>query len=56
MADEPHPLEPRHLQLKQRQMAGLLLLALAVLVVVVVRARLHYGSWGELFPPGWWRW
>ena len=56
MADEPHSLEPRHLQLKQRQIAGLLLLALAVLVIVFVRARLHYGSWGELFPRGWWRW
>ena len=56
MADEPHSLEPRYLQLKQRQIAGLLLLALAVLVVVLVRARLHHGGWGELFPPGWWRW
>jgi hypothetical protein len=43
--------DPRHVQLRQRQIAGLLLLALVVLIVAVVRAR-H----GDLFPPGWWRW
>jgi hypothetical protein len=48
--------EPRHMQLRQRQMAGLLLLALAVLIVALVRARLQHGSWGDLFPRGWWRW
>jgi hypothetical protein len=46
---------PRDVQLRQRQIAGLLLLALAVLIVAVARARLHHGSWGELFPHGWWR-
>ena len=38
------------MQLRQRQIAGLLLLALAVLIAALVRARLHHGSWGELFP------
>jgi hypothetical protein len=41
----------RHVLLRQRQIAGLLLLALAVLLVTLARA--HRGS---LFPPGWWRW
>ncbi len=40
-----------HRQLRQRQVAGLLLLALAVLVIAVIRAR-H----GDVFPTGWWRW
>ena len=48
--------DSRDTQLRQRQIAGLLLLALAVLIVAVVRARLHHGGWGELFPRGWWRW
>ena len=56
MADELDPLKSRYLQLRQRQLAGLLLLALAVLVGALVRARLHHGGWGELFPQGWWRW
>jgi hypothetical protein len=51
MADDPHSLKPRDVQLRQRQIAGLLLLALAVLIVALVRA--HQG---DLFPPGWWRW
>ena len=54
MADEPHPLKPRDLQLRQRQIAGLLLLALAVLVVALVRALTTVA--GDLFPRGWWRW
>jgi hypothetical protein len=54
--DDPSPLESRDVQLRQRQIAGLLLLALAVLIAALVRARLHHGSWGELFPQGWWRW
>ena len=37
MADEPRPLKPRDVQLRQRQIAGLLLLALAVLIVALVR-------------------
>jgi hypothetical protein len=45
MADE------RDLQLRKRQIAGLLIVALAVLIVAVARA--HFG---ELFPRGWWRW
>jgi hypothetical protein len=56
MADEPRPLNPRDVQLRQRQIAGLLLLALAVLIVALLRARLQHGSWGDLFPRGWWRW
>jgi hypothetical protein len=48
--------DPRNVQLRQRQIAGLLLLALVVLIVAVVRTRLHHGGWGELFPRGWWRW
>jgi hypothetical protein len=56
MADDPRTLKPRDVQLRQRQIAGLLLLALAVLVIVLVRARLQHGSWGDLFPRGWWRW
>jgi hypothetical protein len=56
MADELDQLKSRDLQLRQRQIAGLLLLALAVLIAALVRARLHHGSWGELFPQGWWRW
>ncbi len=51
MADDPGPLKPRDVQLRQRQIAGLLLLALAVMIIAVVRAR-H----GDLFPRGWWRW
>jgi hypothetical protein len=43
--------EDRHMQLRQRQIAGLLLLALALLLVALARAHR-----GELFPPGWWRW
>ena len=54
--DDPRPLKSRDMQLRQRQIAGLLLLALAVLIATLVRARLHHGSWGELFPGGWWRW
>jgi hypothetical protein len=38
-------------QLRQRQIAGLLLLALVVLIAAVLRAHR-----GELLPPGWWRW
>ena len=49
--DDPHPLKSRDVQLRQRQIAGLLLLALAVLIVALARA--HYG---DLFPRGWWRW
>jgi hypothetical protein len=51
MADDPGPLKPRDVQLRQRQIAGLLLLALAVMIIVLLRAR-H----GYLFPHGWWRW
>jgi hypothetical protein len=51
MADDTRPVKSRDVQLRQRQIAGLLLLALAVLIVVLVRA--HYG---DLFPHGWWRW
>jgi hypothetical protein len=51
MLDEPRPVKSRDMQLRQRQMAGLLLLALAILIVAVLRA--HHG---ELFPRGWWRW
>ena len=54
--DDPRPLKSRDMQLRQRQIAGLLLLALAVLIAALVRARLHHGSWAELFPGGWWRW
>jgi hypothetical protein len=43
--------DARATQLRQRQIAGLLLLALFVLIVAVVRAQR-----GELLPPGWWRW
>jgi len=56
MVDEPRPLKRRDVQLRQRQMAGLLLLALAVLIVALVRAHLQHGSWGDLLPRGWWRW
>ena len=51
MADEPRPVKSRDVQLRQRQIAGLLLLALAVLIVTLVRAQR-----GDLFPRGWWRW
>jgi hypothetical protein len=51
MADDPHALKSRDVQLRQRQIAGLLLLALAVLIVALIRA--HHG---DLFPRGWWRW
>jgi hypothetical protein len=50
MAGEPRPVKPRDVQLRQRQIAGLLL-ALAVLIVALVRAHR-----GDLFPRGWWRW
>jgi hypothetical protein len=43
--------DSRDVQLRQRQIAGLLLLALIVLIVSLVRAH-----WGDLFPRGWWRW
>ena len=56
MANDRRPLKSRDVQLRQRQIVGLLLLALAVLIVALVRARLHSGSWGDLFPRGWWRW
>jgi hypothetical protein len=49
--DDPRPPESRDVQLRKRQIAGLLLLALAVLIVVLVRA--HHS---DLFPRGWWRW
>lgn len=42
---------PRHLQLRRRQIAGLLLLAFAVLILSLIRAHR-----GDIFPPGWWRW
>jgi hypothetical protein len=51
MADDPRPRKQRDVQLRQRQITGLLMLALAVLIVALVRA--HYG---DLFPRGWWRW
>ena len=51
MADEPRPVKSRDVQLRQRQIAGLLLLALVVLIVALVRAHR-----GDLFPRGWWRW
>ena len=54
--DDPRSLKSRDVQLRQRQIAGLLLLALAVLIVALARSRLHHGGWGDLFPPGWWRW
>jgi hypothetical protein len=56
MTDDPRPLKSRDLQLRQRQVAGLLLLALTVLIVALARMRLQHGSWGDLFPHGWWRW
>jgi hypothetical protein len=49
--DDPHPLKSRDMQLRQRQIAGLLLLALAVLIVALVRSHR-----GDLFPLEWWRW
>jgi hypothetical protein len=49
--DDPRPPESRDVQLRKRQIAGLLLLALAVLIVVLARAHR-----GDLFPRGWWRW
>ena len=51
MADEPRSVKPHDVQLRQRQIAGLLLLALAVLMVAL--ARTHHA---DLFPRGWWRW
>jgi hypothetical protein len=51
MADESRPVKSRDVQLRQRQIAGLLLLALAVLIVALVRT--HHA---DLFPRGWWRW
>jgi hypothetical protein len=51
MADDPRPLKSRDMQLRQRQISGLLLLAAAVLIVALIRA--HYA---DLFPRGWWRW
>jgi hypothetical protein len=49
--DDPRPPESREMQLRKRQIAGLLLLVLAVLIVVLARS--HHG---DLFPRGWWRW
>jgi hypothetical protein len=49
--DDPLPPKSRDVQLRKRQIAGLLLLALAVLIVVLARSY-H----GDLFPRGWWRW
>jgi hypothetical protein len=43
--------DARETQLRQRQIAALLLLALFVLILAVLHARR-----GELLPPGWWRW
>jgi hypothetical protein len=43
--------DSRDVHLRQRQIAGLLLLALILLIVALVRAH-----WGDLFPRGWWRW
>ena len=51
MANDPRRMKQRDVQLRQRQIAGLLLLALAVLIVVLARA--HHN---DLFPHGWWRW
>jgi hypothetical protein len=51
MADDPRPSKSRDMQLRQRQISGLLLLAVAVLIVALIRA--HYA---DLFPHGWWRW
>jgi hypothetical protein len=51
MADDPRSLKSRDMQLRQRQISGLLLLAVAVLIVALIRA--HYA---DLFPRGWWRW
>jgi hypothetical protein len=41
----------RDVQLRQRQIAGLLLLAILLLVIAVLRAHR-----GDLLPPDWWRW
>ncbi|MGA9719761.1 MAG: hypothetical protein WBQ79_15895 [Acidobacteriaceae bacterium] len=52
MADERDDRDdPRYLQLRKRQIAGLLIVALVVLIVALVRAHS-----GDLFPRGWWRW
>jgi hypothetical protein len=51
MAHDPRPAKSRDLQLRQRQITGLLLLALLVLIVALVRTHS-----GDLFPRGWWRW
>jgi drug/metabolite transporter (DMT)-like permease len=49
--DDPRQLKSRDMQLRKRQIAGLVLLALGVLIVVLARS--HHG---DLFPRGWWRW
>ncbi len=46
----PYEVEGKRRQLFSRQVAGLLLIALLVLLVTLARA--HFG---DLFPPGWWR-
>jgi hypothetical protein len=47
----PSPPDDSHArQLRQRQIAGLLILALLVLAIAVARAH-----WTDLFPAGWWR-
>jgi hypothetical protein len=38
------------LELRKRQIYGLLIVALVLLVVGIARSSLH-----DLFPPGWWR-
>lgn len=51
MVDQQRPDKQRDMQLRRRQIAGLLLLALVVLIVAIARAHS-----GDLFPHGWWRW
>lgn len=41
---------PDGLELRKRQIYGLLLLALALIVAALYRAPLR-----DIFPPGWWR-
>lgn len=43
--------DARSVQLRQRQILGLVVLALLVLLIAALRTHLSY-----LFPPGWWRW